>query len=107
MYKVIVTAFAKENLSSLRKHGKDSLMQIRRVLGDLEGDPHGMTQPLSAPLNGYRSLHVGRFRAIIKIVDAQVLVYVMAVGWHKSGSRDDIYQKIHPVLEMGLIQVKK
>lgn len=81
-------------------------MQIRRVLGDLEGDPYGMTQQLSAPLNGLRSLHVGRFRAIIKIVDKEVLVYVLAVGWHTSGSRQDIYQKVHRALQSGLIWVK-
>jgi mRNA-degrading endonuclease RelE of RelBE toxin-antitoxin system len=106
MYTVIVTASAKKNLSSLRKFGKETLKQIRRVLGGLEGDPYGMTHPLSAPLNAYRSLHVGRFRAVIKIVDKEVRVYVMAVGWHTSGSRDDIYQQFQRALKMGLIQAE-
>ena len=106
MYRVIVTAHAKENLSLLRKHGKGTLMQIRQVLGDLASDPYGMTQPLSAPLNGLRSLHMGRFRAIIKIVDRDVLVYVVAVGWHTSGSRQDIYQEVHRALKLGLIEGK-
>ena len=65
-----------------------------------------MTQALHAPLQAYRSLHCGRFRVIVKIVDHQVkIVYVMAVGWHESGSREDVYQSLQRAIRMGIIKM--
>jgi mRNA-degrading endonuclease RelE of RelBE toxin-antitoxin system len=104
MYNVFLTDHAKQNLTKLKKHGKRTLEQLRSVLGELARDPHAMTQEFHAPLQGYRSLHVGRFRAVIKIVEKEVRVYVVGIGWHESGSREDIYQQIHRALLSGAIK---
>ncbi len=105
MYQVLLTENATRHLAKLKKHGKKTLLQIRGVLRDLQADPYGITQELHAPLQGYRSLHVGRFRAVVRIVDTQVRVYVVGVGWHESGSRDDIYRQVHRALLAGAIKL--
>ena len=103
MYEVVLTDLATKNLKKLKKHGRETLLQIQRVLLELEKDPYGMTTELRSPLHEYRSLHVGRFRAVVKIVDRDVVVYILGVGWHESGSRDDIYAKITRAIEAGAI----
>jgi mRNA-degrading endonuclease RelE of RelBE toxin-antitoxin system len=106
MYEVLLTDHAKKNLAEMKRYGKKTLRQLQAILGELRTDPYGMTQPLHAPLQAYRSLHSGRFRAILKIVDHQVkIVYVMGVGWHESGSREDIYPSLRRALEMGLLKL--
>ena len=106
MYEVLLTDHAKKNLAELKRFGKKTLRQLHSLLADLRNDPYGMTQPLHAPLKAYRSLHCGRFRVVIKIVDSQVkIVYVMAIGWHESGSRDDIYQSLQRAIHMGIIKI--
>ena len=106
MYEVLLTEHARKNLAELKRYGKKTLRQLHGLLGELRTDPYGMTQPLHAPLQGYRSLHSGRFRAILKIVDHQVkIVYVMGVGWHEGGSRDDIYQSLQRAIETGIIKI--
>jgi len=106
MYEVFVTEHAKKNLAALKKHGKQTLLQIRRVLAELAHDPYGQTSELHAPLHAYRSLHVGRFRAVVQIHEKQVRVYVVAVGWHESGSRDDIYQQLGRAILSGAIKIE-
>src|SRR4051812_18004612 len=105
MYEVVITDYARKHLKKLKKYGQETLLQIRRVLAELEADPIGMTTPLHSPLNEYRSLHSGRFRAVIKIVDKEVRVYVIGVGWHESGSREDIYARIHRAIIAGAISI--
>ena len=106
MYEVLLTEHAQKNLAELKRYGKKTLRQLHGLLAGLRTDPHGMTQPLRAPLQAYRSLHSGRFRAIIKIVHAQVkIVYVMGVGWYESGSRDDIYESLRRAVHMGIIKI--
>src|SRR4051812_10039739 len=98
MFQVLLTDNARQNLVKLKKYGKRTLTQLHEVLAELAVDPYAITQELQAPLQGYRSLHSGRFRAVVKIVDKEVRVYVVGIGWHESGSRDDIYQQIRRAL---------
>lgn len=105
MYSVFVTDFALKNLQKLKRHGKENLRQIHRLLAELKTDPYGMTQELHAPLQGFRSLHSGRFRAVIRIVDQKLYVYIVGIGWHESGDRDDIYQVVQRALASGVIKL--
>src|ERR1035437_1000064 len=106
MYKVYLTDHAKQNLVKLKKYGKRTLEQLHRVLAELAGNPYAITHELHAPLQGYRSLHVGRFRSIIKIVDKEVRVYIVGIGWHESGSREAIYQQVHRAILPGAIKLQ-
>lgn len=105
MYEVVLTEFAAKQLKKMKKHGRETLLQLQRVLGELKSDPYGMTTELHTPLHEYRSLHSGRFRAVVKIRDKEVRVYVVGVGWHESGSRDDVYARITRALISGAISL--
>ena len=107
VYRVLLTDHAKRNLRDLKRHGRKSMLQIQAALEELQRDPFGLTQELQSPLAGYRSLHVGRFRAVIRIEQAKVLVYILAVGWHESGSRDDIYQEVLRALRGGALRLPR
>jgi mRNA-degrading endonuclease RelE of RelBE toxin-antitoxin system len=106
MYEVVITQHAKRNLAELKRHGKAILKQLHGVLENLKSDPYGTTQELHAPLQGYRSLHSGRFRAIVRIVEKKVhVVYVVGVGWHESGSRNDVYAQVERAIRAGVIKL--
>jgi len=97
-YKVIITTTARLMMRDLKKFGKGTIEQVQRIITDLAYDPEGKTQPLRNELAGFRSLHRGRFRIIIKIVNREVCVYVWGVGWHESGARADVYQALARLL---------
>jgi mRNA-degrading endonuclease RelE of RelBE toxin-antitoxin system len=102
-YEVVITESAKLMLKDLKRHGKGTLEQLKRVIMGLATNPEGQTTELRAELKGFRSLHVGRFRIIIKIVEHEVKVYVVGVGWHESGDRDDVYQLVSALIKRGRI----
>jgi addiction module RelE/StbE family toxin len=104
-YRVEMTATAKAMLKDLKRHGKGTLEQLKQVVMGLANNPHGQTTELRAELKGYRSLHVGRFRIIVKIVDEKVTVYVIGIGWHESGDRDDVYQLVASLVKRGRISL--
>lgn len=103
LYKVVMTDTAKAMLRDLKRHGKGTIEQLKRVVLGLENNPQGQTTELRAELKGYRSLHVGRFRIIVKIMEKEVLVYVVGVGWHESGDREDVYQLVTSLVKRGRI----
>lgn len=103
-YTVVITKPAEEMLGELRRFGKPGLMQIRAAIEALAVDPVRKTQPLQNELRGLRSLHVGRFRIIVEIVDRCVTVYVVAVGWHESGHREDVYRHVLRLIRSGRIR---
>src|SRR5205085_11814453 len=84
-YQVVITATGERTLKDLlKKRGHQAIEQVRVVIQGLEEDPEQKTQPLTGMLAGFRSLHSGRFRIVIRIVHKQVRVYIVGVGWHAS-----------------------
>lgn len=98
-YQVEITEPAEEMLRDLRSHGKETLRQLKEVICGLAIDPEEQTEPLRGVLSGYRSLHSGRFRVVVKISTKRVVVYVIGVEFHASGSRRDVYQLIARAIE--------
>lgn len=106
-FTVLITAIAEEMLRDIaRRRGRESVEQLRALILDLRRNPEQKTQPLTGALRGFRSLHSGRFRIIVKVVRRTVRVYVVAVGWHASGSRDDIYEVAQRLLKRARIDPK-
>jgi len=57
---------------------------------------HG--KPLQADLKNYRSVRMGRYRIIHRYDRTNDLVWVVAVGIRKEGSKEDIYKRVAKLL---------
>lgn len=70
----------------------------------LETDPEKQGKPLRENLLGFRSLRaVGqRYRLVYSIHPNSGLVYVVAAGLHREGSRDDVYELAQRMVRLGL-----
>jgi mRNA-degrading endonuclease RelE of RelBE toxin-antitoxin system len=76
---------------------KDILPTFVHRLEMLVTNPkHG--KPLHADLKNYRSLRLGRYRIIHRYDREQNIVWVVAVGIRKEGSKEDIYKRITKLL---------
>jgi len=76
---------------------KDVLRTFIDRLEALAANPeHG--KPLQADLRRYRSVRLGRYRIIYRYDQATDIVWVVAVGIRKQGSREDIYQRMAKLL---------
>lgn len=101
-YEVRMTASAEKMLKGLqRKRGRQAIETLRSIIMDLADSPLEKTQPLTGALRGLRSLHSGRFRIVVRVVERTVQVFVVGIGWHSSGDRDDIYQVLQRLARSG------
>lgn len=81
--------------------------KIQKRIDALADEPEKQGKPLVEELEGYRSLRaVGqRYRVVYAVERERVIVYVMAVGLRRQGSRSDIYQLAKKMLRLGLLEV--
>lgn len=101
-YEVALTSTAIDMLRDIKRtRGKQTYEQLREAILDLAESPVEKTKPLTGLLRAFRSLHLGRFRVVVRVSDAEVRVYVVGVGWHASGDRDDIYQVLQRMASEG------
>jgi len=91
-----------EKITDLRVR-KNLLERIEQ----LENDPEGQGKPLRNELSGLLSLRaIGqRYRIIYKVVNEQVIVFVVAVGIRREGDRSDIYRIAERLLRSGLMTI--
>ncbi len=80
--------------------------KIRDRIDALHSEPEKQGKPLTGDLMGYRSLLAAgpRYRIIYKVEKARVVVYVVALGIRKEGSKVDIYSLARKLLRLGLIE---
>lgn len=103
-HKVELTAHAERDLRGLAKRRPAAeIRQLQAALEDLAFDPLTKTEPLRGKLKGLRSRHAGRFRIVVKVSSRRVVVWVVGLGWHTSGDRDDIYAVLARAIERGII----
>jgi mRNA interferase RelE/StbE len=85
--------------------------RIRQLIADriesLSSEPEKRGKPLSGELQGYWSLRAAgqRYRIIFRIERNRVLVYVIAIGIRREGSRDDIYELARKLVRLGLVEL--
>jgi len=67
--------------------------QLRAALLRLEQAPDKIGKPLTGDLAGFHSMRAAgqRYRILYRLVEDQVLVYVVSVGLRQEGSRRDVY----------------
>ncbi len=80
--------------------------KIRDRIDDLAAEPEKQGKPLTGELSGYRSLRaVGqRYRIIYQVEKNKVLVFVIALGIRKKGSKADIYELAKKLLRLRLVE---
>jgi mRNA interferase RelE/StbE len=82
--------------------------KISERIDQLAVDPEKQGKPLVGELGGYRSVRaVGqRYRIIYRIEKQQVIVFVVAVGLRKQGSKKDVYTLAKRLLRLRLIDTQ-
>jgi len=102
-YQIALTVQARKMLGSISDRRVQQKIQKR--IDGLAEEPEKQGKPLVEELEGYRSLRaVGqRYRIIYAVERKKIVVYVLAVGLRKQGSRSDIYQIAKRLLRLGLL----
>jgi mRNA interferase RelE/StbE len=67
----------------LKKLDNSSRIQIIKKIGHLGENPY-LGKPLTSILVGSRSLRIGKYRVIYKIVENKLIVIVLDIGHRKS-----------------------
>lgn len=76
---------------------KDILATFFDRLDTLATNPeHG--KPLQADLKRYRSVRIGRYRIIHRYDHENEIVWIVAIGIRKEGSKEDIYRRMAKLL---------
>lgn len=80
--------------------------KIKERIDRLAEEPEKQGHPLVEELAGYRSLRaVGqRYRIIYRVERAQVVVFVVALGLRKAGSKSDIYSLAKKLIRLRLLE---
>ena len=83
MYTVVLDArIFEEDFRSIDHPQQQRL--IRTIRKKLTTHPDEYGKPLTANLKGFWKLKVGEFRAVYQIIEAQVEVYVISVGYRRN-----------------------
>lgn len=91
--------FTEHGLSSLKAVEKNVRREIFNETMTLAGQPKS-GKPLVGPLLGLYSLRIrNRYRAVYRIDEEAVRIYVELVGERKPGKEDDVYQAAKRLLE--------
>lgn len=103
-YRVLWSAEARKMLGSIadkRIQGK-----IIERGEELAVEPEKQGKALVDDLSGFRSVRaVGqRYRILYKVESEEVIVFVVAVGVRKEGSKSDIYHLAKKLLRLGLVK---
>lgn len=101
---VVITAEAQRQLATITdRRVREKLKERLRALSS---DPELQGKALTGDLAGYRSLRAveQRYRILYKIEAARVMVYVVAVGLRREGSKSDVYELAKKLLRLGLLE---
>lgn len=80
--------------------------KIKERIDQLAREPEKQGKALTDDLTGYRSLRAAgqRYRIIYKIQDEKVIVFVVAVGIRREGSKRDIYALAKKLIRLRLLE---
>lgn len=104
VWQVKLTATAEAMLEKI----KDK-RTVRKIVNDmikLQNEPDKQGKPLLQELSGYRSLRsVGqRYSIIYKVEIDVVVVYIVAIGLRREGSKRDVYALAQKLSQRGLLK---
>lgn len=82
MYRVVYHKLVlKEDIIKIPK--KDLEQIFKAIEKKLFKDPLNFGKPLRKELKGYYKLRIGRYRAVYRIQDDKVIVYILKIGLRK------------------------
>jgi len=101
-YKIIIAPTALKMLKGIADRRVRDLL-VKRI-DDLTEEPEKQGKPLVAELSGYRSIRAAgqRYRIVYRVTNDKILVYIIAVGIRKEGSRTDIYNLAKKLIRLRL-----
>jgi len=101
-YKIIIAPTALKMLKGITDRRVRDLL-VKRI-DDLTEEPEKQGKPLVAELSGYRSIRAAgqRYRIVYRVTNDNIMVYIIAVGIRKEGSRTDIYHLAKKLIRLRL-----
>ena len=102
-YEVFIAPTAQKMLDSITDRRILQIIQDR--IDALANEPDKQGKPLAGELQGYRSLRAAgqRYRILYRVERQQVLVFIVAVGLRRAGSRSDVYALARKLLRLHLV----
>ncbi|MCX5856173.1 MAG: type II toxin-antitoxin system mRNA interferase toxin, RelE/StbE family [Deltaproteobacteria bacterium] len=101
-YKILLSHEAKACLQTLDGRTKDI---IARKIESLKESPDKKGKPLSGDLSKYRSIHAaGRYRILYEVKATEVIVFIIAVGIRKEGSKIDVYETMKKLMRLKILE---
>ena len=70
---------------------------IKTVRKKLTAEPMVYGKPLSGPYKGYWKLKVGPYRVVYEIIESQLMVYVIKVGYRRDS---EVYKELAKRLKL-------
>ncbi len=103
-WRVVVSDMAGAMLDAI--NDRRIRQKIAQSIDGLAQEPEKQGKALADELAGYRSLRaVGqRYRVIYKVERDRVIVFIIAVGIRKEGSKRDIYALAQRLIRLGLAE---
>jgi mRNA interferase RelE/StbE len=103
MYKIKLTELATANI---KKIDINAQKQIIHKIEALKEGPLLLGKALKGSLKEYRSIRAAgqRYRIIYKVIEAEIIVIIAAVGMRKDGDKPDIYELMKKYIRTGLLK---
>ncbi|MGA8223265.1 MAG: type II toxin-antitoxin system RelE/ParE family toxin [Candidatus Acidiferrales bacterium] len=99
MYRSYFTDDALENIKKLPKAIRKSLKQ--EFQKKIHVNPIDCSEPLSKPLQNFRSFHFGDYRVMYQVFNDLKAVSVVGVGKKDRHHRSEIYRQLEVLAERG------
>ena len=99
MYTSKFTSDALDNIKKLPRNVRNALK--REFKHKIHIDPIGCSEPLSGPLESFRSFHYGDYRVIYRVFDDIKAVSVVGIGKKDRNHQTEIYKKLEQLAQSG------
>lgn len=103
-FRIVITPTALEMLKDISDRRVQT--KIAAVIDRLAEEPEKQGKPLGGELTGFRSIRaVGqRYRIIYRVVNEEIIVFVVAVGIRREGAKTDIYALAKKLFRLKLLE---
>jgi mRNA-degrading endonuclease RelE of RelBE toxin-antitoxin system len=99
LYRSFFTDDALENIKKLPKATRNSLK--KEFQKKIHVNPIECSDPLSKPLENFRSFHYGDYRVVYQVFEELKAVSVVAVGKKDRHHQSEIYKQLEALAERG------
>jgi mRNA-degrading endonuclease RelE of RelBE toxin-antitoxin system len=99
LYSSKFTTDALNDLKKLPKNVKNSLK--KEFEKKIHVDPVGCSEPLTDPLEKYRSFHFGDYRVVYRVFENLRAVSVVGIGKKSKSHQTDLYEKLEKLARAG------